>query len=570
MDEPVAQSTSSPRGRTIRRVGVALLLFVLVWNSLYYWPYLVDDTFISLRYARNLIDGAGLVYNPGEYVEGYSNFSWVMLEAGLLGLGLPVVTSLKVLGLLCGLATALLTFALAGRIAGRSGEGAVAGLVALAFICLNTGLAAWTQAGLETAFFALLVVAMCLRFEVEQERAKPWPWSALLFGLAWLTRPEAPIYGLYFVVRRLSVLRKRPLRAADLRWLIGWAVVVVPFEVWGLWYYGELLPNTYAAKIGGLGSDGLAGLGRKLTHQPLLVDFVTAQGWGFVGLLLLGAVGCVRRIRSWPMVAWLPLICGVIFVLHAQRDWMARYRLLVPVLSFLFAALGLGLANLYTQARPSRGWIAVWCVVVGAAMVDYARHQMFGAYPRGVRWLATQARDWTWWTDVPAQLGRRDYPFEVRAWSILENLPPDATVCARDIGFIGFLTGNPIWDTAGLFTPAATHGRQDAGDGATQAMLDDLWAADPACLYLVTQRAQSNDARLDARLQSDPRIRSEYSRHPWRPSAGLRGVTYVLDALPAVDVDERVREAIRGFPEYAARAHRVQGGRRAAARGAPE
>jgi hypothetical protein len=30
----------------------------------------VDDAYISLRYARNLIDAHGLVFNPGERVEG--------------------------------------------------------------------------------------------------------------------------------------------------------------------------------------------------------------------------------------------------------------------------------------------------------------------------------------------------------------------------------------------------------------------------------------------------------------------------------------------------------------------
>ena len=61
---------------------LVLLLFCFVWQSLYYFPYIVDDTFISLRYARNLIDGNGLVYNPGQRVEGYSNFLWVVLEPG--------------------------------------------------------------------------------------------------------------------------------------------------------------------------------------------------------------------------------------------------------------------------------------------------------------------------------------------------------------------------------------------------------------------------------------------------------------------------------------------------------
>jgi arabinofuranosyltransferase len=38
-----------------------------------------DDAFISYRYAENLINGHGIVFNPGERVEGYSNFLYVLL-----------------------------------------------------------------------------------------------------------------------------------------------------------------------------------------------------------------------------------------------------------------------------------------------------------------------------------------------------------------------------------------------------------------------------------------------------------------------------------------------------------
>src|SRR5918993_5755754 len=34
---------------------------------------LIDDAMISMRYAWNLSHGFGLVWNPGEYVEGYTN-----------------------------------------------------------------------------------------------------------------------------------------------------------------------------------------------------------------------------------------------------------------------------------------------------------------------------------------------------------------------------------------------------------------------------------------------------------------------------------------------------------------
>ena len=43
--------------------------------------WLSDDAFISFRYAHNVVDGHGLVFNSGEYVEGYTNLLWTLLMA---------------------------------------------------------------------------------------------------------------------------------------------------------------------------------------------------------------------------------------------------------------------------------------------------------------------------------------------------------------------------------------------------------------------------------------------------------------------------------------------------------
>jgi arabinofuranosyltransferase len=51
------------------------------------YDYVVDDAYISFRYARNLIEGHGLVFNPGEKVEGYTNFLWVLIIAMGMKLG---------------------------------------------------------------------------------------------------------------------------------------------------------------------------------------------------------------------------------------------------------------------------------------------------------------------------------------------------------------------------------------------------------------------------------------------------------------------------------------------------
>ena len=51
---------------------------------------LFDDAMVSMRFARNLAEGHGLVYNAGQHpVEGYTNFLWTLWMAALHLLPVP-------------------------------------------------------------------------------------------------------------------------------------------------------------------------------------------------------------------------------------------------------------------------------------------------------------------------------------------------------------------------------------------------------------------------------------------------------------------------------------------------
>lgn len=47
------------------RIAIAVVLLAAAAHSLAHYPTTSDDAFISLRYAQNLVDGHGLVWNPG-------------------------------------------------------------------------------------------------------------------------------------------------------------------------------------------------------------------------------------------------------------------------------------------------------------------------------------------------------------------------------------------------------------------------------------------------------------------------------------------------------------------------
>ena len=63
---------------------VCALLFTGLWLSYrYFW---IDDAFITFRYARNLADGLGPVFNPGEAVEGYTTFLWMLVSSAFFAM----------------------------------------------------------------------------------------------------------------------------------------------------------------------------------------------------------------------------------------------------------------------------------------------------------------------------------------------------------------------------------------------------------------------------------------------------------------------------------------------------
>ncbi|NOT32309.1 MAG: hypothetical protein HOP15_17825 [Planctomycetes bacterium] len=223
---------------------------LFAWNVERTWS-LGDDAFISFRYAENLSDGLGLVWNVGERVEGYTNFSWVLLLAAGMELGLAPEVLSNLLGVACGalLLVALQRFAARGR-----AHSSLFPWLLVLVLAASRSFAAWCTGGLETMLFTLLVFLGYARLFAPWKRERRDALGCgLLFAGAALTRPEGILFGgLAFALLALEVLRRRRSRRAALLWLAPFTLVVAGHFLWRRGYYGEWLPNTFYAKVGGL------------------------------------------------------------------------------------------------------------------------------------------------------------------------------------------------------------------------------------------------------------------------------------------------------------------------------
>src|SRR5690242_9325867 len=119
-------------------------------------PHAIDDAYITFRYARNLADGLGLVYNPGEWVLGTTAPLWALILGAGYRLGLTDLPWLATaISALCDAATAAILAHLARRI-GWAPLGAC--LVGLAW-ALNPMSIGFATGGMETSLFVLLTLS---------------------------------------------------------------------------------------------------------------------------------------------------------------------------------------------------------------------------------------------------------------------------------------------------------------------------------------------------------------------------------------------------------------------------
>src|SRR3954462_15635353 len=89
----------------VRPYGPVLLLLPLFVAHVLVFNFVTDDAFISFVYSRNLARHGQLVFNLGERVEGYTNFLWTVLLAGLMKVGLQPEIMSRVLGTWCAVST---------------------------------------------------------------------------------------------------------------------------------------------------------------------------------------------------------------------------------------------------------------------------------------------------------------------------------------------------------------------------------------------------------------------------------------------------------------------------------
>jgi hypothetical protein len=319
---------------------------LVVDGTRYFW--LNDDMMVSMRYARSLAEGQGLVFNPGERVEGYSNPLWTLVMAAVHRLPLSTAhVSLAVLVVNAGLGLAVLLLAdrLCRRLDPHAGWGRAAALLGLAF---SMDLAFWAVKGFETTLLTVLFLASLAGVLGDAERGSLRPLTILPLGLLPLVRSDA--LHVWAAAGLVALALVRPRRRTLL--LLGLSLLpLLAHLLWRHAYYGQWLPNTYYLKVSGQ-PDRLE-LGARY-----LLRFAADYGVALV-LAALGVLAARDARRRW-LLATAGL--GAAYVLAVGGDMLPFGRFLAHLVPVVIVLAALAARDLARRAPLAEAALAL-CLV---------------------------------------------------------------------------------------------------------------------------------------------------------------------------------------------------------------
>ena len=411
------------RPPTLSAAAIALLLATLVacrWLATASCP-IYDDAFITYRYARNLAEGAGLVFNPGEAWEpvlGTTTPLYALLLAGLSALGADLVRASLAVNALCDAGTALLLV----QALGRRRLAATAAVLALAAM---PHLARISVGGMESPLFAFLALAASSAVAAGRPAL-----GGLCAGLLCVVRPEGVLMVGILALSRLR--RPREL----VRLLAPVAVVGVASVALLLSTYGDVVPQSVHAKSAMHAKEGLS-VALARVAQILQQSFLPHPA--YLPALPLVALGAWRAVRErGPLRAFSLFALAITASYLAARPHVWGWYFYVPLTAWVaWLALGLERARAALAARRGREPSPL-----GTASVALAAAATVGAVAAIARLAPTR---------VPERVYR-----PMHAWAAESSrLHPLARVLAADIGAIGYAWRGTVLDSEGLTWPQA-------------------------------------------------------------------------------------------------------------------
>lgn len=398
------------------------LIIVFIQGSHFY-----DDAFITFRYSRNLIDGFGFVYNPGQQVLGTTSplFSLVLAAAGRIAGATFIPAASFIISIIAEAANLFLIY----RLGKYLFDDQLAAMLATLLYLLNPLRISVSGGGMETSLYVTILLTMYERYLIGKRMVQ----TGIFATLAYITRPDAilailPLLFVSFVTDRKQALR-----------ISGTSLATIsPFMLWMVYSYNNLIPQSILAKS------------QVYQHPPLQA---AAHLLTFIGTGTINLENDPRLLIASGVFAMILIAAGIVQVSRRRPDSLSL--LLYPVVYIIVMSV----------LNPG-----MWFPWYYPPMLPGIIFSMIGAF-----WFVCRKLDrkiilalllTVFFLGIPLKIGaleslwdpgrERETTYFEACRAIKEQVKPGDRVAATDIGVIGWcLEQADILDVIGLVSPEA-------------------------------------------------------------------------------------------------------------------
>jgi arabinofuranosyltransferase len=299
--------------RILVALFISVFLIVLLRTA-----WMSDDAYITLRTVDNFVHGYGLTWNIAERVQAYTHPLWMFMLSGIYFVTREDYFSTIALSIVLSLATLIVL----SRTIATSLSGALLGMSILLF---SRAYIDYSTSGLENPLTNLLLVLFFALYLTRALSFTTLTLLAFLAALGVLNRMDT----LLLFAPTLAYATLRLIPALKLRTFAALALGFAPFVLWelfSLWYYGFLFPNTAYAKLNtGIERSQLVEQGIYYLLNSVKYDPITLMATG-CGIVL------PFFTRKWYT---LPIALGsmlyLIYIIRIGGDFMSGRFLAAPL-----------------------------------------------------------------------------------------------------------------------------------------------------------------------------------------------------------------------------------------------
>ncbi len=441
-------------------LGKSLFIVLIPLRALVMTPWLIDDSFIIMKIARNLAAGNGYSFDGLTQTTGAPPLWTIFIAPNYFFFSPTLAAKVTIImSTLFGTMSAMLIFYIALQISNRTvAWGAF-------FFCLfSAPLFFNSMNGMETSIFTFLcLTALSIYYTNSNKPLTTYFIIGALLGLANIARADGIFLSFaILLIKSIEIFQVQEKKRTFLQVLtlgLGISVFTLPLLVWYFQVNGTFAPTNQSGRrylaweVFGLSTDPaflsnyVKYVMRNTVHLFILLSITVGSA-----LIALLAVLWELRQKQQNSFIYLTIVYAATYSLvlvayqgyfpdvHGLRYLNLLSHLLIIIIALFCYHISSSLPAKIYKLRPRATVIAVVTLLLFLSMFHYIQMTKQLSWAKGMKIIPVYSQEKidSWWAFLDWVNG---------------NLPPQSKIAAKDHGRLAYFTTTQVVDLAGIIEP---------------------------------------------------------------------------------------------------------------------